>query len=620
MLPLLLFMFCVSSVYAYDKEYVEGEVIVLIDDSYTYSAKGFYGSNIYSEAIDYMAESFADSVGLVSMGTFPEISRVSGNHIVHLKSETKNTDQLMEELLDNPYVKSVQPNYIRHLFDASAAQLNRTNSNKSCTKFKSNVSEAAFTTRSAGVDKPTSSKGSKNNEAYVLNATWYQNVLPPNDTYYDELWGMRNIGMPQVWEHTTGSRNVCVAVIDSGIDYNHPDLNANIAKDSRGNYGRAFKNGVQSSNTIDTQGHGTHVAGIIGAVGNNGIGVAGVNWNVQMLAVNVMTNSIALDSDVVTAINYILSEKKSGMNIRVVNMSFGGWDTPIPEDSPFRMAVGSLSDAGILCILAAGNESQNISDPTGNFVGKLVHPACFRFANTITVGSIGEENTISGFSNYGREWVDIAAPGESIYSTLPNNKYGTMKGTSMSAAHVAGAAAILFAAFPSETANQIKGRILKGGRNSSSNQAYFGNGLLDVAGAYGIESENIKDEPITSVKITGERNISLGGSTFLRHTKNPAGANGSFEYSWESSNKSIVKLSGNSNPSAEVTGLSKGSATITFSVTQTLQNGTKITKKDSIVISVANTSSSDSSSSSGCNFGLFFVSLLLALPILKMRV
>jgi subtilisin family serine protease len=570
-------MLCASSVFAGDIEYIEREVIVVIDDSYASSAMGAYASNTYVEALNLMAESFAGSVGLVSLGTFPDISSISGSNIVHLKSETKNTEQLIRELENNPDVKSVQPNYIRRPF---------------------------------GVPKTFVSEGATADNS--------QNDLSPNDPHYEEQWGMVNIGMPQVWEHYTGGENICVAVIDSGIDYNHPDLNANMAMDSLGNYGRLFKNGAQSDNPMDIYGHGTHVAGIIGAIGNNGIGVTGVNWKVKMLAVNVMQNGIASDTDLIKGINYVVSEKKAGLNIRVANMSLGGWDYPLPDSSPVGIAIKSMSDAGILCIMAVSNDSQNISNPTGNHSGKLVYPACFKFANTISVGSIGPENNKSSYSDYGSVWVNIAAPGEKIYSTLPNNRYGTMGGTSMSAPHVTGAAALLFSAFPDESTAKIKERILKGARTVESNKGYWESGLLDVARAYGIESDSELDEPLTSVEIAGENSIFSGEFYTLSNIKFPSNANGYFEYLWESSNESVIVINGKNNPAAEIKGLSNGSATITLAVTQTLQNETKITKSNSIDVSVTGKPSSGSSSS-GCNLGLILFPLLMALPAFKSK-
>ena len=319
----------------------------------------------------------------------------------------------------------------------------------------------------------------------------------PNDPYYSLQWGMGNINMPQVWDYTTGSNTVYVAVLDTGIDYNHPDLNANMGKDSYNNYGRYFYNGgLTSNNPMDIHGHGTHVAGIIGAVGNNGIGVVGVCWTVKMLAVNVFTPGAgsfggpgAYDSDVINGINYVASEKTKGLNIRVANMSFGGWKDPLPDSSPFGAAIELLSNKGIICVMAAGNDNQNLNNPTGSYTGKKVYPSSFKFENTISVGSISSSNARSSFSNYGSNWVDIAAPGTDIYSTLMNNTYGNNSGTSMSAPHVTGAAALLCAAYPNESASTIKARILnKANKNYGVTNGYWKYGTLDVWSAYNVPS------------------------------------------------------------------------------------------------------------------------------------
>jgi hypothetical protein len=247
-----------------------------------------------------------------------------------------------------------------------------------------------------------------------------------------------------------------------------------------------------------------------------------------------------------------------------------------------------------------------------------VYPACFRFANTISVGSIDPENAKSSYSDYGGEWVNIAAPGEMIYSTMPNNRYGTMGGTSMSAPHVSGAAAILSSAFPDESAAKIKERILKGARNVESNKGYWESGLLDVARAYGIESDSEQDEPLTSVEITGEISISAGEFSSLSILKYPSNANGYFEYLWESSNESVVEINGKNNPAPEIKGISNGSSTITLTVTQTLKNETKITKSNSIDVTVTRKPSSGSGSS-GCNLGFILIPLFFAAPVFKVK-
>ncbi|MCL2165344.1 MAG: S8 family serine peptidase [Oscillospiraceae bacterium] len=205
-----------------------------------------------------------------------------------------------------------------------------------------------------------------------------------------------------------------------------------------------------------------------------------------MLAVEVLAEDYTEDSNIITGINYVLSEKNKGLNIRVANMSFGGMYGPQADNSPYGTAIKSLSDAGIICVIAAGNNNRNINTSVERF-----YPACFRFANTISVGSITSSSARSDFSNYGNQWVDIAAPGSDIYSTLPltdygyGSEYGTLSGTSMATPHVAGAAALLCAAYPNESASQIKARILSRAKNIGVSNGLWANGTLDVWGAYG---------------------------------------------------------------------------------------------------------------------------------------
>jgi hypothetical protein len=235
-----------------ESPYAEGEVLAVIDAPYTpaYSAMGVFNASAYSQAVSYQAEAFVSKFGLKAFKTYPKIAEFSGKSIIHIRSEHKSTEELIKELSSDPYVVYVHPNYIVKL---------------------TNVPNG------------------------------------PNDLLYPQLWGMKNIEMPNVWDHVTGSDSIVVAVLDSGIDYNHPDLKANMAKDSYGNYGRYFSGGKENGNPMDTDGHGTHIAGIIGAVGNNGIGVVGVNWRVKMLAVNVTPDMIegGTISDVCSGIEYV---------------------------------------------------------------------------------------------------------------------------------------------------------------------------------------------------------------------------------------------------------------------------------------------------------------------------
>ena len=436
-------------------EYAEGEALVMIEApaASEYLIMGIHNADLYSRAVLNHAEGFAKSHGYEVRNTYPEIARMSGKSIVHLRSAHKSTEQLIKELSSAYGVLSVQPNYM----------------NK--------VSKI------------------------------------PNDPYYPLLWGMSNIGMPQVWDFFTGSaasNAPIVAVLDTGIDYNHPDINANMTLDSYGNYGRNFQG--TPNNPMDIHGHGTHVAGTIGAKGNNGIGVVGVNWSTRMLAVKVLDDyGYGWDSDIINGINYVVSEKSKGTNIRVVNMSLGRLSPPESNSSPFGTAIQSMSDAGIIVVMAAGNDSLNLNSSSNK-----TYPACFRFDHTISVGAIDSNNQMSWFSNYGNLWVDIAAPGNYIYSTIPinNGYYGYNSGTSMAAPHVAGAATLLAAAYPSESAYQIRARILNSAKNIGV-PGYWANGTLDVWGGYIVgltPPNNIIHNLPYAIVISAEYNEQLSAS------------------------------------------------------------------------------------------------------------
>jgi len=528
------------------KEYAEGEVLVVVAApvSSDYFVRGVFNENDYLKAISSQAEIFARNRGLKTLNTYPEMARASGKSIIHLRSDNKTTEELVKELSFATDVECVQPNYIKKV------------------------------------------------------------NLNPNDSYYPNLWGMINIKMPQVWDYITGNNSVVVAVLDSGIDYNHPDLNANMARDSYGNYGRRFDNGVVSNNPMDTHGHGTHVAGTIGAVGNNGIGVVGVCWTVKMLAVNALPNGSGWTSDIALGMNYIFSEKNSGLNIRVVNMSFGGWSVNEPV---FAQALKILDSSNIICVSSAGNEAQDIEKPTGidingiPYNGRKPYPACFQFDNTISVGSINSSNGKSSFSNYSRQWIDIAAPGENIYSTTPNNDYGFKQGTSMAAPHVSGAAAILCFAYPNERAYEIKARILsRANKNYGVTNGYWTNGTLDVWNAY---------QPITSPLVT--THAMLDGMTGVYYYRNLS-ATGIAPITWSMYSNSLPPgLSLSSSGAISGTPSTTYKQTYTFFVKATNYYGSDI-KKLSITIYPALPPTIITSSLPGCSVGIDYYQVLSA--------
>lgn len=284
----------------------------------------------------------------------------------------------------------------------------------------------------------------------------------PNDTRYAELWGMAKIGAPSAWDTTTGSTDVLVAISDTGVDYTHPELAANMwtntaeipgnGKDDDNNgyvddvYGYDFAN--SDGNPMDDHGHGTHVGGTIGGAGNNGNGVAGVNWRVKIQAVKFLAANGG--GSTWGGAQTILYAAK--MKARVVNASWGcqgaGCYASYLED-----ALRTLEAAGGLFVAAAGNAaSNNDSSPA--------YPANYAVNNVVTVAATDSADKLASFSNYGATKVHIGAPGVAILSSTPGNSYASWNGTSMAAPHVAGAAALFLAVRPDATVSEVKQKLL----------------------------------------------------------------------------------------------------------------------------------------------------------------
>lgn len=258
----------------------------------------------------------------------------------------------------------------------------------------------------------------------------------PNDSAYSSLYGLELIETQRAWSITTGSSNVKVGIIDSGIDLDHSDLVGNLASSLHKSF--AIVNSAD-----DSLGHGTHVAGIVGAKGNNSIGTVGVCWDVSLISLRYMIAGpnalqLALVSYVVSAINYAAEN-----DIPILNLS-----------SSFDVDVTSLKNAienydGLL-ILSAGNDSQNTCK----------YPANYNLENTITVIATDASDNLASWSNYHSIYADLAAPGVSIYSTDKDNGYRYDSGTSMAAPYVTGVAALIKSVNPSLSSTQIKNIIL----------------------------------------------------------------------------------------------------------------------------------------------------------------
>ncbi|MDG6220226.1 MAG: S8 family serine peptidase, partial [Candidatus Thermoplasmatota archaeon] len=266
----------------------------------------------------------------------------------------------------------------------------------------------------------------------------------PNDPNYNLQWALPKMDLPSAWDVTTGSEDVVVAVIDSGVDLNHPDIVDNLWTSPQGHHGYDASTG--GFFPMDSYGHGTHVAGILGAVGNNGMGVAGVNWDVGIMVLRMGNAPSTLSA--IDCMNYVLQHRNEGVNVVATSNS---WGTSFSRS--LYDAIASHRDAEILFVASAGNSQMN-TDIQAHY------PSGYNLTNIISVAASDSQDRLASFSNYGMGSVHLAAPGVNIYSTYLNGTYAYFQGTSMAAPQVSGLAALLSAANPEYDMNHLKNALL----------------------------------------------------------------------------------------------------------------------------------------------------------------
>jgi thermitase len=320
-------------------------------------------------------------------------------------------------------------------------------------------------------------KLSQNPSIEIVEPNYYQfAVMSPNDNNYKYQWGMKNNGqqdndgnkgvegvdidVESVWDVSTGSKDVVVAVIDTGIDHTHKDLNENMyinmkeanGEDGVDDDGNGYVDDVSgynffadSPNAKDDHGHGTHCAGVIGAKGNNDYGMAGINWNVSLMPVKFLSKDGRGSTD--GAVSSIIYAVDNGA--KILSNSWGGGG----ESQALKDAIDYAASKNVLFVAAAGNNGED-TDSEPHF------PSSYDNANIISVAAMNNGGDLADFSNYGLNTVDVAAPGVNILSTLPGNVFEDWSGTSMATPFVSGVAALMLSVNPSLNALVIKEKIL----------------------------------------------------------------------------------------------------------------------------------------------------------------
>ncbi len=281
----------------------------------------------------------------------------------------------------------------------------------------------------------------------------------PNDPNFGNQDWLRALGAPAAWNVSTGTGQTIVAVIDSGIDVTHPDLAGNlwtnpgeVAGNGRDDDGDGYIDDVHGVNFVtntgdpsDTLGHGTHVAGIVGAVGNNGVGGSGINPHAKIMPLKFIGPDGGVTSNAVRAVNYAVAH-----GAKVINESWGGSG----YDAPLADAIARAAQAGVVVVNSAGNYASN--NDAAPF-----YPANYttQFDNVVSVAAANAAGRLTNYSNFGATTVTLAAPGDNVSSTLPGGRYGLLSGTSMAAPMVSGAISLLWDVHPDWTYRQVLAKL-----------------------------------------------------------------------------------------------------------------------------------------------------------------
>jgi subtilisin family serine protease len=410
---------------------------------------------------------------------------------------------------------------------------------------------------SVGTEKAIAALSNQPGVLYAEPDLWVTKAATTNDPDLPNLWGFQRVDAPTAWDSTTGA-GVVVAVIDEGIDVNHPDLAGNIwvnqaeangtagVDDDNNGYvddvhGWDFYNGDASvfdgGPGSEEDSHGTHVAGTIAAVGNDGIGVVGMAYSAKVMSLKFLGPDGGYTSDAVAALDYAVA-----MGAPISNNSWGGGGA----SAAMEQALDAALSAGHLFVAAAGNDGKD-NDYTVRRGPNLWHqhsyPSDYAHDNVMSVAALDEADQLAWFSNWGDTSVDVAAPGTNILSTLPNGEYGSYNGTSMATPHVSGLAALIWARLVAEGKTpsfaDVKSHIMATAEllPALSGKTVSG-GLIDAAAS----QQAVNEPPVVTIASPVPGAVAEVGTdvTFQGSASDPESGDVTASLVWESSIDEVI--------------------------------------------------------------------------------
>ncbi|MEO5969533.1 MAG: S8 family peptidase [Bdellovibrionia bacterium] len=407
-----------------------------------------------------------DSIGVKSVHYYS--GSMSGfEHLV--LDDSAKVEDAMEVLAGSNSVEYVQPNYILHALPIQLVNADRSDE-EGIVKAQGTPCWFPGIQFPPGCDSDTppsqpgnpdpTEPGAPDSPSNPGSPSTRPNLkMPPMDIVpaivdpqLAKAYGLTKTHTIEAWDVSKGSKDVIVADIDTGIDYNHDDLAFNIWRNPK----PTDKNDVVGFDFVHNDGlpfddneHGTHTAGTIGAVGGNGIGISGVNQRVSLMSLKFLSgDGSGTTADAIRAIDYAINH-----GAKVLSNSWGGKGDP--DNQALKDAIDRAKTKDVLFIAAAGN------DGADNDGSDADYPAAFDNDNLIAVAATDERDSLAFFSNYGKKSTHLAAPGVNIYSTIPGGKYASLSGTSMACPHVAGGAALLWSMHPKWNYKKVKDVLMK---------------------------------------------------------------------------------------------------------------------------------------------------------------